>query len=48
MGSLVKFKDKYTTDLKESKKILISKDAYAIGEMIEELKDQISFRRGGL
>ena len=33
----MEFQDKYTTDDKETKKILISKDSYAICEMLDLL-----------
>ena len=45
------FTAKYTTneliliDLKEKDKIVVSNDAYAIGEMLKELTDEISRAR---
>lgn len=36
------FKDKYTTDSKDTTKTLISNDAYALGELIECLINKLS------
>jgi len=37
----MEFAEKYTVDETDIKKILVSKDAYAIGEMIENLIKKI-------
>jgi len=50
----MEFKEKYTTaelvtkDSKESTKIVLSSDAYAVGEMLQKLIEQLSFRMGRL
>lgn len=38
------FSEKYTANEEETKKILISNDAFAIGEIIEKLIKQINKR----
>jgi hypothetical protein len=40
------FKEKYTTDDKETKKRLISEDAYAIGEQLERLNKNLEKNNG--
>lgn len=45
----MEFKDKYTDDPKDITKKFITPEAYAIGEMLEELKNKLEhLRQAGL
>jgi len=44
----MEFADKYTSDEKQTKKTILSTDAYAIGEMIDKLIKKIEHVRTSL
>lgn len=45
MDKILSFDEKYTTDVLSKDQIIISKDAYAIGEMIQNLINKIEVAR---